>query len=96
MFKRVVALTAASAAWLAVTAATAPTEPVAGNPVPELRPVSVSVLEGAEYPGAVTEDSPGWDCTMMGNHVCGPGNAQGAPVGRYDEGGVSLPPGWAA
>ena len=38
--------------------------------------------------GVVMEDESGWDCTTMGNRTCGPDNPQGAPVGRYDAGGV--------
>lgn len=34
------------------------------------------------------EDQPGWSCVDDGNRVCGPGNAQGAPAGCYDDGGV--------
>jgi hypothetical protein len=30
-----------------------------------------------------TEDSPGWDCRVHGNRVCGPGNGQGVPAGDY-------------
>ena len=32
------------------------------------------------------EDSPEWDCTTMGNQVCGPGNPQGVAPGRYENG----------
>jgi Spy/CpxP family protein refolding chaperone len=31
----------------------------------------------------LTEDSPGWDCRIHGNRVCGPGNAQGVAPGDY-------------
>jgi hypothetical protein len=44
------------------------------------------------------EDQPGWSCVDDGNHACGPNNAQGAPAGCYDEGGVlvaSWPCRWA-
>jgi hypothetical protein len=34
------------------------------------------------------EDQPCWSCVDDGNRICGPGNAQGAPAGCYDEGGV--------
>src|SRR6266576_3959127 len=40
----------------------------------------------------VWEDSPLWDCTMMGNHICGPGNTNGVPAGCYDQGGVMVKP----
>jgi hypothetical protein len=42
--------------------------------------------------GAVSEDESGWSCVDDGNRVCGPGNAQGVPAGRYDEGGVLVDP----
>jgi len=35
-----------------------------------------------------TEDSPGWDCRVHGNRICGPGNSQGVPAGYY------VPAGW--
>lgn len=34
--------------------------------------------------GIVMEDESGWDCTTMGNQVCGVGNANGVPAGQYD------------
>lgn len=37
---------------------------------------------------ATNEDSPGFSCVDDGNKICGPGNAQGAPAGLYDDGGV--------
>ena len=33
----------------------------------------------------VQEDSPQWDCTTMGNWICGVGNAQGVPAGDYSQ-----------
>ena len=38
------------------------------------------------------EDDPGWSCVDDGNRVCGPGNSNGVPAGRYDEGGVLVDP----
>ena len=32
---------------------------------------------------AVLEDDPRWDCRTDGNRICGPGNAQNVPAGRY-------------
>ena len=29
--------------------------------------------------------SPQWDCTTMGNRICGVGNAQGVPAGDYSQ-----------
>jgi hypothetical protein len=40
--------------------------------------------------GVVAEDESGWSCVDDGNKICGPGNPQGAPAGRYDEGGVLI------
>lgn len=34
---------------------------------------------------AVTEDSPAFDCIFDGNRICGPGNAQGAAAGCYND-----------
>ncbi len=31
-----------------------------------------------------TEDSPGWDCRIHGNRICGPTNNQGVPAGNYN------------
>lgn len=41
----------------------------------------------------VEEDSPAFDCTTMGNRICGPGNSNGVPAGIYDQGGVLIA-GW--
>ncbi len=41
-------------------------------------------------PTRIEEDSRDWDCTMMGNRICGPNNPQGAPAGIYDQGGVLI------
>lgn len=38
------------------------------------------------------EDSPSWSCVDDGNRICGPGNANGAPAGCYDDGGVMVAP----
>ena len=32
-----------------------------------------------------TEDSPGWDCRIHGNRVCGPTNDQRVPAGDYSQ-----------
>jgi hypothetical protein len=42
--------------------------------------------------GVVMEDESGWSCVDDGNRTCGPGNPQGVPAGRYDEGGVLVDP----
>lgn len=36
------------------------------------------------------DDSPAFSCVDDGNRICGPGNAQGAPAGLYDTGGVLM------
>lgn len=45
--------------------------------------------------GIISEDESGWDCTEMGNRICGPGNTQGAVPGDYTvvhpDGTPSLP-----
>lgn len=40
----------------------------------------------------MAEDDPGFSCVDDGNKVCGPGNTNGAPAGRYDDGGVLIQP----
>jgi len=47
---------------------------------------------GAAPGPAIEEDSPAWSCVDDGNRICGPGNAQGAPAGCYDDGGVLVAP----
>jgi hypothetical protein len=42
--------------------------------------------------GVVSEDESGWSCVDDGNRVCGPGNGQAVPAGRYDEEGVLVDP----
>ena len=47
-------------------------------------------LAAAQSPDTTTlvtlqEDSPQWDCTTMGNRICGVGNAQGVPTGDYSQ-----------
>jgi hypothetical protein len=37
------------------------------------------------------EDEPGWDCTVDGNRVCGPGNANGVAPGCYADGALVTP-----
>jgi len=52
--------------------------------------LTVGVPAGVAIAHAATEDQPGWSCVDDGNQICGPGNTQGAPAGRYDEGGVLI------
>jgi uncharacterized cupin superfamily protein len=40
----------------------------------------------------IFEGDPRWSCVDDGNKVCGPGDPQGVPAGRYDEGGVLIDP----
>ena len=42
------------------------------------------------HPGHV-EDDPGWNCTVDGNHVCGPDNGNGVTPGRYVDGALAEP-----
>lgn len=39
---------------------------------------------------AVSDDDPSFSCVDDGNRICGPGNAQHAPAGMYDQGGVLM------
>ena len=50
--------------------------------------MSSPALSPADTTVPVLEDDPSWSCVDMGNHICGPGNSNGVPAGRYDEGGV--------
>lgn len=40
----------------------------------------------------ITEDMDGWECSTMGNHLCGPGNSTGLLPGRYSVEGLLLEP----
>ena len=44
-----------------------------------------STIEASAVP-VVTEDDPAFDCTTMGNYICGPTNRQAAVPGRYSYG----------
>jgi hypothetical protein len=51
----------------------------------------------AEPAPVIEEDSPQWDCRMMGNLICGPDNAQGEKPGDYSNpncwpGAIYCPP----
>ncbi len=48
--------------------------------------VSVGVDSVASAVPVVTEDDPAFDCTTMGNYICGPTNRQAAVPGRYSYG----------
>ena len=48
--------------------------------------VSVGVDALASAAPVVTEDDPAFDCTTMGNYICGPTNRQAAIPGRYSYG----------
>jgi len=50
--------------------------------------MAVNALIYAPVARAISEDSPAWSCVDDGNRVCGPNNAQHAPAGCYDDGGV--------
>lgn len=44
----------------------------------------VAAIVSAPIAGAQpVEDSPGWDCRIHGNQICGPTNSQGVPAGNY-------------
>ena len=44
---------------------------------------AVACTPAAKADPTVTEDSPGWNCVTMGNHICGPTNDQGVAPGLY-------------
>lgn len=50
--------------------------------------LATPAIASATPAGQIQEDDPGWDCTTMGDHSCGPTNAQGVQAGCYDDGGV--------
>lgn len=64
---------------------------IAMAPAPQ-SPIDVYAAEVGDDDGngAISEDESGWSCVDMGNHICGPNNANGVPAGRYDEGGVLI------
>ena len=49
-----------------------------------------SVGTAQAHPGH-QEDDPGWNCTVDGNHICGPGNSNGVAPGRYVDGALADP-----
>jgi hypothetical protein len=44
--------------------------------------VDLTVIEDQQF--SITEDSPGWDCRVHGNRICGVTNDQGVPAGDYN------------
>ncbi len=48
---------------------------------------AMTVTYAPEQPVQATiwEDGPGFNCTTMGNHICGPGNSEGLPAGCYED-----------
>jgi hypothetical protein len=36
--------------------------------------LGVTATPDAKRPHHIEEDEPGWDCTTMGNRICGPGH----------------------
>lgn len=65
-----------------------------GAPIASAEPLDKYAFEVGDDDGngVIDEDESGWSCVDMGNKVCGPGNSNGAPAGRYDEGGVLVEP----
>lgn len=70
-FSRVIASVAITFAAFIGTSSPAFASPIAGD-------------DNAD--GIITEDESGWDCTTMGNGVCGPGN--GVQAGQYGNGNL--------
>jgi hypothetical protein len=47
--------------------------------------LALTLISSTPVPTPVlTEDSPGWDCRIHGNRICGPTNDQGVPAGNYN------------
>ncbi len=44
----------------------------------------VGSVTGCGQQVSITEDSPGWDCRVHGNRICGVTNDQGVPAGDYN------------
>lgn len=55
-----------------------------------LHPTQSNAIPGQNAIASVQEDDPQYDCTMMGNRICGPNNSNGVPAGIYDQGGVLI------
>lgn len=49
------------------------------------------MMHSARAQASPNEDQQ-WSCVDDGNRTCGPGNANGAPAGCYDDGGVLVAP----
>lgn len=45
----------------------------------------------AQADSPVTEDDPRWDCRVMGDDICGPGNSNGVEPGLYVAGHLASP-----
>lgn len=50
----------------------------------------VAAARAAMDDETVSEDSPAWRCAVNGNHVCGPGNSEGADAGCYRDGVLAV------
>lgn len=47
---------------------------------------AVGITGRAYASSTIQGDDPAWDCTTMGNRVCGPTNTQHVPAGLYRDG----------
>ena len=56
--------------------------------VPAIATAALLTLAAPSNAAPTMEDSEQWSCVDMGNRICGPGNTNGVPAGRYDAGGV--------
>ena len=52
--------------------------------------VALFTLSAPVADATVPEDSQQWDCRVNGNRICGAGNDQGVPPGRYWDCGAGL------
>lgn len=75
-------LTTALATLLVGVTAAVPTALIVSAPA-QAEPTTI---DAPDLNGALTEDSPGWDCRTGGNRVCGPASDDaGHTPGCYDE-----------
>lgn len=54
---------------------------------PSSTPTPATVVNSKALTVQVEEDTPGWDCSRMGNRICGPNNSNRATPGIYDQDG---------
>ncbi|MEO7555482.1 MAG: hypothetical protein ABIV94_02605, partial [Acidimicrobiales bacterium] len=69
---RIAAAIAASALVLVVDHLAVPDQPAPPAPAPVTARPAPGTITTTNTPTSCQEDDPCWDCSTMGNHVCGP------------------------